>query len=346
MLIKKNQNNIYLTPNLNNQILIPTILPDITFHNNNNKYFTEILLITNTTNPYDLKLWIHWHLYYAQFDKITIIDNSNSTIIYNTCKKYDRIKYIKQSGKISQSDIYNNYVNNSEAEWVLPIDDDEFIYLGNFKSIKELIYYTLNKNNNTFKISFDNLFLYSSSLLETRKSDENIFELFNCYCPDISKLYYDNYVTIKTMCNTTIPHYYVIDMQKFNSIKYINLNKIIGFDISTINNDAMGNIHNPLTLNYNKNFIPAINTNYNIIQYGLYTNLIQFNNLNMPLLLHFKYKTRKEFIDKCKNNIFSDRSTEYYNICYTEQTFLNVYKLNKYFIKTNKFLNISKNLGF
>lgn len=345
MLIKKNQNNIYLTPNLNNQILIPTILPDITFHNNN-KYFTEILLITNTTNPYDLKLWIHWHLYYVQFDRITVIDNSNSSIIYDICKDYDRIKYIKHPGKLSQSDIYNNYVNNSDAEWVLPIDDDEFIYLGNFKTIKELINYTLNKNNNTFKISFDNLFLYSGTLLKTRKPDENIFELFNYYCPEVTKMYYDNYVTIKTMCNTTIPHYYVIDKQEFTNIKYINLNKISEFDVSTINNDAMGNIHNPLTLDNNKNFIPSINANRNIIQYGLYTNLYRFNNLNMPLLLHFKYKTKQEFMNKCKNNIFSDRSTEYYNTCYTEQTILNVYDLNKYFIKTNCFLNIARNIRF
>lgn len=330
---------------LSNVILIPTIIPTININNNEKKYFSEILLITNTNNHFDFDLWIRWHLNYIKFDHIVVIDNSKESIVKNICAKHEKIKYIKLEQQLSQSEIYNYYLNNSEAEWVLPIDDDEFLYLNNFVTIKNYINYANSQNNKIKKLAFKNLFLFSEKLLETRDYTKNCFELFNCYCPDTNLLPYDNKITIKTICNTlNDKYYYVIDEQKYNSISYNDLENISNYDLGgTINLDAMGNIHNPLCKE-NDYYIPAIDPVNKQAYFGIYLNNNKIYDLNTCLLLHFKYKTKEEFLDKSKNNIFTDRSMRYYNECYSCNNLIKNYELNNYFIKTNKFLNIAKKI--
>lgn len=94
-------------------------------------YFTEVVLLTKSYNLQDFKDWLHWHLDIISFDHAHIFDNESSVDIKSVCDSYgDRVSYEKVVGWPNQYALYNRYINNeSKAWWVLPIDDDEFLYV-------------------------------------------------------------------------------------------------------------------------------------------------------------------------------------------------------------------------
>jgi len=94
----------------------------------NKKYFSEILLLIKANNEKDFKDWIHWHLDTLKFEHLVVFDNESSINVKNICDNDYRIEYHYISGFPDQYKIYNQYVNNeSNALWVFPIDDDEYL---------------------------------------------------------------------------------------------------------------------------------------------------------------------------------------------------------------------------
>ena len=92
---------------------------------------TEVVLLTKSYNLQDFKDWMHWHLDIIGFDCCHVFDNESSVDIKSVCDSYgDRVTYELVKGWPNQYALYNRYINNeSPAWWVLPIDDDEFLYI-------------------------------------------------------------------------------------------------------------------------------------------------------------------------------------------------------------------------
>lgn len=92
---------------------------------------TEVVLLTKSYNLQDFKDWMHWHLDIIGFDCCHVFDNESSVDIKRVCDSYgDRVTYELVKGWPNQYALYNRYINNeSPAWWVLPIDDDEFLYI-------------------------------------------------------------------------------------------------------------------------------------------------------------------------------------------------------------------------
>ncbi len=94
-------------------------------------YFNEVVLLTKSYNLQDFKDWLHWHLDIIGFDHAHIFDNESSVDIKTVCDSYcERVSYELVKGWPNQYALYNRYINDeSKAWWVLPIDDDEFLYV-------------------------------------------------------------------------------------------------------------------------------------------------------------------------------------------------------------------------
>lgn len=92
---------------------------------------SEVVLLTKSYNLQDFKDWLHWHLNIIGFDCAHIFDNDSSVDIATVCKSYgDRVTYEAVHGFPQQYALYNRYINyQSPAWWVLPIDDDEYLYI-------------------------------------------------------------------------------------------------------------------------------------------------------------------------------------------------------------------------
>lgn len=97
---------------------------------NKNK-LSEVVLLTKSYNLQDFKDWLHWHLDIIGFDHCHVFDNESSVDIKTVCDSYDgKVTYEFVKGWPNQYTLYNRYINNeSPAWWVLPIDDDEFLYV-------------------------------------------------------------------------------------------------------------------------------------------------------------------------------------------------------------------------
>ena len=116
------------------------------------KYLTEALLLTRSYYPDELECWLEWYLNILGFDHIVIFDNDSTIDVQEIIKKYkDRVSYRFLSGWPNQHKLYSDYIKESESQWLIPVDDDEFLYIGDkFNgSVKEFIqtmYSTYNKN--------------------------------------------------------------------------------------------------------------------------------------------------------------------------------------------------------
>ena len=302
------------------------------------RYLTEALLITNTENIYDIIDWLYWHINIIGFEHIVLIDNDSPVNLNILCKFFgNKIKYIKLPGKLNQNEVYNKYVNNSDAYWVLPIDDDEFLYISDKyqNNIKNLI--IANDNFKFLKFSFTWMMMFSKKLINTRNlQNTNIFELFDCYY-DNEAGFFEDITNIKTMVNTCAKHYYASDNKNLKKTHFVPVNDLnidnyeirVNYNISNCY-DHMATVHNPITILY-KTFQHAYNITNNFIDIG-YKSHSLVHHLNDAYLLHFKYKTKSEWDYKVnKRNKFDDVCETYYNNIYTNNAIVNAYNYNQYF---------------
>lgn len=125
------------------------IFGDKIFLPRENKWKTEALLLTKYLNKEDLDEWLQWHLIKKGIEHVHIFDNNNTFDIRPIVEKYgNRVSYEMIIGHPRQYDLYNRYISyQSKAEWIMPIDDDEYLDFdtNKFKDAYEMLMYYNNK---------------------------------------------------------------------------------------------------------------------------------------------------------------------------------------------------------
>ena len=108
-----------------------------------------ILLTKYFWDKNDFNEWMDWHLNKCQFSHIYLIDNNSRFDLHEETLKYGtKVSYEYLDGIPVQADIYNRYVNSiSNADYVMPIDDDEYVELSGFNTISDAISYYHGKFN-------------------------------------------------------------------------------------------------------------------------------------------------------------------------------------------------------
>ena len=107
------------------------------------RYRTEAMLLTKHLDEPDMVAWLDWHLNRCGFDRVHVFDNESGFDVRRVCDRYgDRVTYEKVEGHPRQYRLYDRYVNfQSQAEWIMPIDDDEFLDLGEFENVGAMLDY-------------------------------------------------------------------------------------------------------------------------------------------------------------------------------------------------------------
>lgn len=283
------------------------------------KYDTGILLITNTEDSENLKTWLKWHLDILEFDCIVIIDNDAKIDIKQIIKLYkNRVIYKKISGKISQYEIYNDFLNNNNLiNWLLFIDDDEFLYISDKYNNK--ISNILNDYKNYYKLSINSL------IMRTQEPINNNINFITDAIYAIPLDFVENKL-IKTMVNCNIGHLFT------DSTIYPTLNNNIQIPTDLLeyysedDYDIIGTPHNPVSHD-GKNIIFSKNISTGIIDVGLNTRKLftDLNNIDV-CLLHYKYNTIKNWHKKI-NNTFKDINATYFERVYNDDYYNLVYRL-------------------
>lgn len=102
-----------------------------------------LLLTRYLTNGADFHEWCRHH-FSLGFTHIHVFDNTPGFSLESECTAYgDMVSYEKVSEPL-QYPLYARYISSSTDEWVMPIDDDEFLQVSpRFSSIQEALeYYT------------------------------------------------------------------------------------------------------------------------------------------------------------------------------------------------------------
>lgn len=103
--------------------------------------YTVLLLTRYFQRQADFDEWVQHHLSLG-FSHVHVFDNGTRFDLESACKKYgDNVSYEKVDGHVCQYLLYERYIKGCDAEYVMPIDDDEYLSLGPFKSIDELMEY-------------------------------------------------------------------------------------------------------------------------------------------------------------------------------------------------------------
>lgn len=115
-------------------------------------YKTEAILLTKYMDVTDLVEWLEHHLNTVGFEHVHVMDNGPGNDLKGVCDSYneayeeDKVSYQKVYGHPRQYRLYDAYINGmSAAEWVMPIDDDEYLDIGDFDTVYDAICYYRNK---------------------------------------------------------------------------------------------------------------------------------------------------------------------------------------------------------
>lgn len=260
----------------------------------NKKYLTEVVLLTKSYNLQDFKDWLHWHLDIIGFDCAHIFDNESSVDIKSICDEYgDKVTYEKIEGWPNQYALYNRYINNeSPAWWVLPIDDDEFLYMKNFTKVNKMILHYQTKWPDMCKLSIRWENKFPKNPLDSRKT-KSLLEFCTISNEKWAKLFDGGNKPVKTFVKTSYNIFY---------------------DLTT------GQTHNPIIENK-----LSYMCNGNLLKGNWYIGPDTDTDLK---LLHFQFKSKEEWIWKCRNRKrVSMKDTIGYN-SKRENVWLNMIEMN------------------
>lgn len=246
-------------------------------------YFTEVVLLTKTYNLQDFKDWLHWHLDVVKFDHAHIFDNESSVDIKSVCDSYgDRVSYEKVVGWPNQYGLYNRYINErSRAWWVLPIDDDEYLWMKNFSNVNDMILHYLKKwpSMNKLSIRWKNMF---PANVNEERGNRSLMEFCKNTNEEWAKLFDGGNLPIKTFVLTTRHIHYSLETAE---------------------------THNPIIEGKESYMCNGVRVKGNWFRTGPFTD----NDLR---LLHYQFKSKKEWIWKCNNrNRVSMKNGRLYNKC-------------------------------
>lgn len=232
------------------------------------KYLTEVLLLTKSYNLQDFKDWLDWHINKIKFDHIHIFDNESTVDIKSVCDTYgNKVSYEKVIGFPDQYNRYNDYVNNrTEAWWVLPIDDDEYLWMKNFDNVNDMILFYQKKWKDMNKLSIRWKNMFPDNVNEER-GEKSLMDFCKNSNEEWAKLFDGGNKPIKTFVRTTDKIFYSLDTRE---------------------------THNPISLNRMSYMCNGERVKGNWYMGDLNTD----NDLK---ILHFQFKSKTEWIWKCNN---------------------------------------------
>lgn len=173
-------------------------------------YLTEVVLLTKSYNLQDFKDWLYWHLDVIGFQHAHIFDNESSVDIKSVCREYGRrVTYEFVNGWPNQYALYNRYINNeSPAWWVLPIDDDEFVYVSgayqhNINQI--LVKHICKKHPSWNKVCIGWRNMYPLQFTDNRLNPHMILNARGWH-DDASEIWQAGNRPVKTMCKMTVTY--------------------------------------------------------------------------------------------------------------------------------------------
>ena len=99
-----------------------------------------ILLTKYISTERDFDEWFNHHIKLG-FAHVYVYDNGVPFDLCAACVKYGlRVSYHKVDGHICQFDIYERHIKNSDVDYLMPIDDDEYLWINDeFKTIDKII---------------------------------------------------------------------------------------------------------------------------------------------------------------------------------------------------------------
>lgn len=99
-----------------------------------------ILLTKYISTERDFDEWFNHHIKLG-FAHVYVYDNGVPFDLCTACAKYGpRVSYHKVNGHICQFDIYERCIKTSNADYLMPIDDDEYLWIDDeFKAIDKII---------------------------------------------------------------------------------------------------------------------------------------------------------------------------------------------------------------
>ena len=315
------------------------------------KYLTEVLLISDTDNLNNIIDWLYWHLYIIGFEHAVIIDNSKNSILnvlQNIPDFNNKIDYHSMPYSISQTGIYTEFVNKSEAWWVLPIDDDEYVYLNplKYRNIQDVIREASAKSSDIFKIGFTWAIMLSDNLIaHIDYSNTSYIENFkNILCADCNSINYDTNIfgskdDIKVMVNTCLRHLYDISDSHYITEKELGFRSHVN-EMGISCYEHIGNVHNPIT-KYKGKYYFTYNISNDSMSLG-YQSYYPINEKSDVLLLHFKYRTKDEWKFKCNSrNHFVDTKELFFTTQYLTERITDYYnRYSKYAVRFDTPLNV------
>ncbi len=232
------------------------------------KFFTEVVLLTKSYNLQDFKDWMHWHLDIIGFQRCHVFDNESSVDIKSECQKYgDRVTYELVRGWPNQYALYNRYINNeTPAWWVLPIDDDEFLWMKSFKNVNQMLLHYQHKwpDMNKMSIRWENKFPKNPKSI---RGDMSLMEFNTESNSKWAELFVGGNKPVKTFVRTS------------ENIIY---------------SEATAETHNPIT------GIKSYLCNGERLQYNWYYGPDTDTEVK---LFHYQYKSAAEWEWKCKHRL-------------------------------------------
>ena len=141
------------------------------------------MLLTKYMSPSDMEYWLAWHLDKIGFDHVHVFGNDLPYDAGEICGKFSgKVSFENVTGVPRQYKLYDRYIAiQSEAEWVMPIDDDEFLVFDEtmFANIGDAIGYYDRKIPNMEMLAVRWLHLFPERF-HTERNGIPLME-YNCY---------------------------------------------------------------------------------------------------------------------------------------------------------------------
>lgn len=287
-------------------------------------YNTEIILITNSNSLKNLFGFIQWYIDILKFEHIVLIDNY-PTNRASDFEDFSKVSYEHKPGILSQSKIYTEYVNKSKAKWVLPIDDDEFLYISEkFNHNINTFLKSMMNDHFSYKYSFEWHMMFSNTLYQNMPDDLYLNKYIYTTFGLNTKI--DNINLIKTIVNTDIKHLYCNDNATpcLIDAESTKAEKLIIKDKEPDGYNVTGTVHNPLSKDSNNIIHESYNYTANKKIKGLY--YVGPLNINSDIFIaHYKYRSATEYQNKITNYKFPDILSKYVNSNYRISTIYDAY---------------------
>lgn len=243
---------------------------------------TEVVLLTKSYNLQDFKDWMKWHLEIIKFDHVHIFDNESSVDIKSVCDSYgDKASYEFIEGWPNQYALYNRYINNeSPAWWVLPIDDDEFLYVSEkYKhNVNTMILTLQEKWPDMMKLSvrWRNMFPLEFTEVRTKSLIENATGWSNEACESLHDMWRQDNRYIKTFSKMTCKYHWGIHCDR------------------KIDNSG----HNPVAIDKPFDIVPYMCNGSKLSYKQASVNVYNTENDDV-FLAHYQFKSNSEWKMKC-----------------------------------------------